>query len=200
MLTRSLLIEVVDEDVVVPLAVAHVEVVHVGGEVGKGRAGGHGGGVVGGTLKPLGEDGDLLAELTGLDGVGADELFLVELELIDELVHLHLLTVPVLLVGEKTVVLDPEVGEVVLEVADLVRPRLLLLFKLLGVLLLPLAGVETTMMLASERIGTTQTKRHPKPDAGMQKPKGVRTRPVCSGGVVFVALVPSAPARRCTPG
>ena len=96
LLARSLLIKVVDEDVVVPFAVAHVEVVHVGGEVGESRAGRHGGRVVGGALKPLGENGDLLAKLTGLEGVGANKLLLVEVKLIDELVHFHLLTMPIL--------------------------------------------------------------------------------------------------------
>lgn len=138
LLSRGLLIEVVDKDVVVPFAIAHVEVVHVRGEVGEGRARGHGGRVIAGTLKPLGKNRDLLAKFTGLESVSADELFFVEMELVDKLVHLHLLTVPVLLLRQNTVVLDPQVGEVFLEAADLVSPGLLLFLELLSMLLLSL--------------------------------------------------------------
>jgi len=151
LLARCLFVEVVVEDVVVPFVAAHVEVIHVGGEVVEGGAGGHGGGVVGSALEPLGEDGDLLAKLAGLEGVGADELFLVELELVDDVVHLQLLAVPVLLLGSEGIVLHAQVVEVILEGADLLGPRLLLLFELFRVLLLPLPGIKSVIMLAMSR-------------------------------------------------
>jgi hypothetical protein len=142
--------EVVDEDVVVPVAVAHVEVVHLRSKVGEGAAGCSSHAVAGGSLKALGEDRDLLAKLAGFESVVADELFLVELELVDHVVHLHGLAVPGLLLLDKGVVLDAHSGEVILHLADLLHPLLLLLFELLGVLLLSLPGVKTTMMLADE--------------------------------------------------
>jgi hypothetical protein len=101
--------------------------------------------------------------------------------------HLHLLAVPVLLLCKKTVVLDPEIAEVILQTADLVGPGLLLFLKLFSVFLFPLTGIKTTILLADEKQWRTQTKWHPRPDVQEQKPKRVRTRPACSGGVVFVA-------------
>jgi hypothetical protein len=87
---------------------------------------------------PLGKNGHLLAKLSALQSVGANELFLVKLELADHVVHLHLLAVPVLLLGKESVVLHSQTTEVVLQLADLLCPALLFLFKLFSVLLLAL--------------------------------------------------------------
>jgi hypothetical protein len=128
--------------------VAHVEVVHLRGEVGKGGAGskGHGSACA---LELLGEDRDLLAKLSRLQGVGADELLFVELQLA---VHLHKLmsfVIPgVLLLGER-IVLNLQAMEVFLELAELVAPRLLLFLEFLCVFLLALPRVKTVIMLAN---------------------------------------------------
>ena len=133
--------EVVDEDVVVPLVAAHVEVVHLGGEVGEGGAGcdGH---VAGAILETLGKHGDLLAELARLERVVADEFFLVKLQLVDHVMHVHGLAMPVLFLGNELVVLDAHGRELILHVAHLLDPALLLFLELLCVLLLALSRVE----------------------------------------------------------
>jgi hypothetical protein len=148
---RGLLVrgEVVDEDVVIPVVAAHVEVVHLRGEVGEGGAGGDGHAVTGGSFKTLSEDGNLLAELTRLKGVVADELFLVELQLVDHVVHVHGLAVPVLFLGDEGVILNAHAAELLFHAAHLLDPLLLLFLELLSVLLLPLPRVKSVMMLAS---------------------------------------------------
>jgi hypothetical protein len=152
---RGLLIrgEVVDEDVVVPVVAAHVEIVHLRGEVGEGGAGCDGHAVSGGSLKTLSEDGDLLAELTSLEGVVADELFLVELELVDHVVHVHGLAVPVLLLGDEGIILDAHAAKLLFHAAHLLDPVLFLFLELFSVLFLPLPGVKSVVMLASEQWG-----------------------------------------------
>lgn len=145
--------EVVDEDVVIPVVATHVEVVHIRGEVGESGAGRDSHTVTSGSLKTLGEDGNLLAELTSLKGVVADELFLVELELVDHVVHVHGLAVPVLFLGDQSVILNAHAAEIFFHAAHLLDPLLLLFLELFSVLLLPLPGVKSVLMLASEQWG-----------------------------------------------
>ena len=137
--------EVVDEDVVVPVTVAHVEVVHLRGKVGEGRARCSSHAVASSSLEAFSKDRDLLAKLAGFKSVVAHKLLLVELELVDHVVHLHGLAVPVLLLSNELVVLNAHGSEVLLHAAHLLDPALLLFLELFGVLLLALTGVETAI-------------------------------------------------------
>jgi hypothetical protein len=184
--------EVVDEDVVVPVVAAHVEVVHFRGEVGVGGAGGDGHAVASRVLKTLSEDGDLLAELSGLERVVADKLFLVELQLVHHVGHLHGLAMPVLLLEEEGLVVDAHLGKVLFHAAHLLDPLLLLVLELFSVLLLPLPGVKSATMLAREQgeehipNGERDQIRNAEP----RTKRGLHTRPVCCGEVVFAASAP----------
>lgn len=151
-LGRCLLIgsKVVDEDVVVPVAVAHVEVVHLGRKVGKGGAGCSRHAVASRSLEALGENGDLLAKLARLERVVAYKLLLVELQLVDHVVQLHGLAMPVLFLRGEGLILDAHASKLILHATDLLHPDLLLFFKLLGVLLLSLPGVKSSVTLANE--------------------------------------------------
>jgi hypothetical protein len=143
--------EVVDEDVVVPVAVAHVEVIHLGGEVGEGSAGCDRHTVASSIFKALGKDRHLLAKLAGLHSVSAYELLFVELQLADHVVHLHGLAMPVLLLDDERIILNAHRSEVVLHLAHLLHPLLLLVFELFSVLLLSLPGVKPVVTLADEQ-------------------------------------------------
>jgi hypothetical protein len=150
---RRLLVgsEVVDKDVVVPVVAAHVEVVHLRGEVGVGGAGGDGHAVARSVLKALSEDRDLLTELSGLERVVADKLFLVELQLVQHVAHLHGLAMPVLLLEEEGLVVDAHLAKVFFHAAHLLDPLLLLVLELFSVLLFPLPGVKSVIALAEEQ-------------------------------------------------
>lgn len=125
---------------VLPATVVHGQVLEVGEFVGHRR---RGLGLMLQLLHGLLENVVPLAQLSGLEGVGSNQLVLLHVHAFDVLGDLLLSTDPFALLAEQFGLTDLHALQGVLEIVDDMGELLLFLFELFGVELLPLTRVKT---------------------------------------------------------
>ena len=171
--------KVVDDEIL-PAAVHRdaVDVGKVGGISGGTGARRDGSGLQ--FLHRLDEDGILLSQITRLEGMPPDHLFLLEPHVIDVLIILCLGRFPVFSFAAMFILANLQLCDFVFELRDQLSIMLLLLFQPLGVLLLALTRIKATGQ--SQYQNFVERARN-----DQKKVKGGPTQPAYSEGAVFVA-------------